>query len=83
METMTVYVKLFAQLRKYHPGPNRSQAIALSLPEHAIAADLVAALNLPAPLVRTPFINNVKAELAAELHDGDHISLFSPVVGGD
>jgi len=83
MEAMTVYVKLFAQLRKYHPGPNRAQAIAVSLPEHAIAADLVTALNLPSALVRTPFINNVMAELSAELHDGDHISLFSPVVGGD
>ena len=82
MEPMTVYVRLFAQLRKYHPGPNRSQAMALSLPEHAIAADLVAALKLPPALVRTPFINNVKAELSTELNDGDHISLFSPVVGG-
>ena len=53
------------------------------MPEHAIAADLVAALRLPTALVRTPLINNVKAELAAELHDGDHISLFSPVSGGD
>lgn len=80
---MKVYVKLYALLRKHHPGPNRRLPIELELPAGATVADLAPALNLPAGLVRSAFINNEAAAPAAtELHDGDQIGLFPPVVGG-
>jgi molybdopterin converting factor small subunit len=79
---MKVYVKLFATLRPYHPGPNRSIPLEVELPAGATAADLVPALHLPAQLVRHAFINNQQKTLETALGEGDRINLFPPVVGG-
>jgi molybdopterin converting factor small subunit len=77
-----VYVKLYALLRKHHPGPNRSIPLQVELPEGATVADLASALHLPPELVRSAFINNEAREVKAVLHDGDQVGLFPPVVGG-
>ncbi len=79
---MKVYVKLYALLRKHHPGPNRSEPLEVDLPEGARVADLVPALNLPGDIVRSAFVNNQAAQLTTALSDGDHVGLFPPVVGG-
>ena len=80
---MKVYVKLYALLRKHHPGPNRSVPMEVELPAGATVADLSPALNLPPDLVRSAFINNeAAAPLATVLKDGDQVGLFPPVVGG-
>jgi molybdopterin converting factor small subunit len=78
-----VYVKLYALLRKHHPGPNRSVPLEVELPAGATVAELSLALSLPPNLVRSAFINNeAAAPLTTVLHDGDQIGLFPPVVGG-
>jgi molybdopterin converting factor small subunit len=79
---MKVYVKLFATLRPYHPGPNRSIPLEVDLPTGATAAELVPALNLPEKLVRHAFINNQQETLETVLNEGDNVNLFPPVVGG-
>ncbi len=79
---MKVYVKLFATLRPYHPGPNRSIPLEVELPAGSVAADLVPRLNLPDKLVRHAFINNQQKTLDTELQEGDKVNLFPPVVGG-
>ena len=79
---MFVSVKLYALLRKHHPGPNRSVPLHVELPEGASVADLVPALGLPADLVRSVFVNSNTATLATRLHNGDEVGLFPPVVGG-
>lgn len=79
---MKVYVKLYALLRKHHPGPNRSIPLEVELPDGATVADLAPALHLPPELVRSVFINNEAREVKAVLHDGDQVGLFPPVVGG-
>ncbi len=79
---MKVYVKLYALLRKHHPGPNRSIPIEVELPEGATVADLTPALNLPPGLVRSVFINNEARDVKSVLYEGDQIGLFPPVVGG-
>ena len=80
---MKVYVKLYALLRKHHPGPNRSVPMEVELPAGATVADLSPALNLPPDLVRSAFINNeAAAPLTTALKDGDQVGLFPPVVGG-
>ena len=79
---MKVYVKLYALLRKHHPGPNRSVPLEVDLPEGAVVADLVPALKLPGDIVRSAFINNEAAQLQTLLKDGDQVGLFPPVVGG-
>jgi len=77
-----VYVKLYSLLRKHHPGPDRSKPFAVELPEGATVAALAPALNLPAELVRSVFINNDAVEVDTILNDGDQIGIFPPVVGG-
>jgi molybdopterin converting factor small subunit len=81
-----VFVKLYAALRKHHPGPNRSVPLAVALSPGATVRDLAqhlaATVALPADLVRSAFVNNAAASLDTELHDGDQIGLFPPVVGG-
>lgn len=79
---MKVYVKLYALLRKYHPGPDRSVPLEVDLAPTATVADLVPLLKLPEKLVRSAFVNNEAVELDAQLKAGDQIGLFPPVVGG-
>lgn len=79
---MRVYVKLYALLRRRHPGPNRSAPIPVELPEGATVADLAPALDLPSDLVRSAFVNNEVRGEDWRLADGDNVSLFPPVVGG-
>lgn len=80
---MKVFVKLYALLRPHHPGPNRSVPLEVVLPAGAVVADLVPALQLPPGLLKNAFVNNQATPLTAELHDGDQVGLFPPVVGGD
>lgn len=80
---MKVYVKLYALLRKHHPGPNRSIPLEVELPDGATVAELAPALDLPPDLVRSVFINNEARDVKTALHDGDQVGLFPPVVGGN
>jgi len=77
-----VSVKLYALLRKYHPGPNRSDPLEVDLPEGAVIADVLPALNLPAHLVHSVSLNHQISRLEAPLKEQDRIGLFPPVVGG-
>jgi molybdopterin converting factor small subunit len=79
---LKVYVKLYALLRKHHPGPNRSVPLEVELPDDAVVSDLVPVLNLPEKLVRSAFVNNEARGLTDRLVDGDQVGLFPPVVGG-
>lgn len=79
---MRVTVKLHGLLRPYHPGPNRSAVLELELTGPATPADAIAALKLPAELARLIFVNDVQATRSQTLSEGDHIGLFSVVVGG-
>lgn len=77
-----VHVKLYALLRKHHPGPDRSVPFELMLAEGATVADLVPVLGFDAKFVRSAFVNNEARSLDWPLRDGDQIGLFPPVVGG-
>jgi molybdopterin converting factor small subunit len=77
-----VYVKLYALLRKHHPGPNRSVPLEITLDDGAVVSDLVPVLGLNPKFVRAAFVNNESASLDAHLSDGDQVALFPPVVGG-
>ena len=79
---MNVYVKLYALLRKHHPGPDRSVPFPLSLADGATVADLVPVLGLDPRFVRSAFVNNEARSLDSVLQEGDQIGLFPPVVGG-
>jgi molybdopterin synthase sulfur carrier subunit len=77
-----IHVKLYALLRKHHPGPNRSVPFELTLGEGATVADLVPVLGLDPKFVRSAFVNEEARSLDWPLRDGDQVGLFPPVVGG-
>ena len=79
---MKVYVKLYALLRKHHPGPNRSIPFEVSLGDDAVVSDLIPALGLDPRYVRNAFVNNEARALDEPLQEGDQVALFPPVVGG-
>ena len=79
---MKVYVKLYALLRKHHPGPNRSIPLEISVNDGAVVSDLIPALGLDPKFVRAAFVNNEATVLTTRLNEGDHVALFPPVVGG-
>jgi molybdopterin converting factor small subunit len=79
---MKVHVKLYALLRKHHPGPNRSVPLEVNLQDGAVVADLIPALQLEPKFVRNAFVNNEARNLDEPLHEGDQVALFPPVVGG-
>ena len=80
---MKVYVKLYALLRKHHPGPNRSIPLEISVGDGAVVSDLIPALGLDPRFVRAAFVNNEAIALGARLNEGDQVALFPPVVGGE
>jgi molybdopterin converting factor small subunit len=79
---ITVYVKLFATLRRYRPGLGIGEAFPVELPEGATISDLIQELGLPENEVKLIFVNALFRELAHELADGDEVGIFPPVGGG-
>ncbi len=79
---MNIQVKLYALLRRYHPGPNPSAWLTLELPDGATIADAAVQLQLPDGLVHAAAVNGESCELDHPLQDGDRVSLFPPAAGG-
>jgi molybdopterin converting factor small subunit len=80
--SIEVHVKLFGLLRPHHPGPNRSQALAVTVPSGTTARGVAEALALPLALTRVVFINEQQASLDDPLQAGDQLKFFTSVVGG-
>jgi molybdopterin converting factor small subunit len=83
LDRMKVEVKLYGLLRPYHSGPNRSVPLNVEVKEDATPLDVVEALKLPISLARLVFVNDRQAKLDEALEDGDRLSFFSSVVGGN
>lgn len=79
---MQVTVKLNGLLRPYHPGPNRSVPLTISIEAGATPTSVAHGLNLPSDLVRMVFVNEVQVTLDQPLNDGDHLAFFTVLVGG-
>jgi len=79
---MTVYVKLFATLRRYRPGLGVGESFPVRLPAGATVGDLLCELGLPEQEVKVVFVNAVHRESDHSLADGDEVGIFPPVGGG-
>jgi len=79
---ITVHVKLFATLRRYHPRLGPGEAIEVELPDGATAGQLVERLGLPADHVQVILVDRVARDPAHPLAAGDEVLLFPPVGGG-
>jgi molybdopterin converting factor small subunit len=79
--TISVSVKLFADLRKYLPK-DRGDPFTLALPRGATVEGVLAALGIPADYELTAGINDELAKRDSVLNDGDALMLLSPMEGG-
>ena len=82
--SITVYVKVWGILRQHHPGPDRSQAIPISLATGATVAELRRTLDMPPELVNHAFAYLGDEVVPPEhiLADGDLLNLAPAVAGG-
>jgi transketolase len=79
MSEITVTVRLFASLRRFHKGDG---PITVRLPAGARVRDAVAALGIPEDHAAIVVCGDQHLELAAPLADGADVSLFPPLAGG-
>jgi len=79
---ITVYVRLFATLRRHFPDLQVGETMPVELPEGATVGQLIEHLGLPAGEVKTVFVNNRIREMESPLVEGDKVGIFPPVGGG-
>lgn len=79
---ITVYVRLYATLRRLWPGLGLGEALPLELEEGATVGQLIQKLELPADEVKIVFVNSLFRERDHVLADGDELGIFPPVGGG-
>lgn len=79
---MRVSVRLHGVLRRHHPGPDPHKPFEVEIAQGSRVVDLVPVLDLPPERVSAFSVNAEAVERTHPLHDGDSVSLFSPVAGG-
>ncbi len=78
---MRVRVLFFGEMRRHLP-PGRED-VALDLDEGARVADALAHVGLAPDAERIVGLNGILAQDATPLHDGDELSLYHPMGGGE
>ncbi len=79
---MKITVKLHGILRDYRPAGVKIDQFEIDMDEAALARDAVEHFGIPPKRVHAVFVNGQEASLETPLHEGDHVRLFPPVVGG-
>ena len=77
-----VKIKLFANLREYHPDEDDKKSYTLNMEEGSTLKDLYKKLEIPEDEVKMTFINNLKQPIDYKLQEGDVIAIFPPIAGG-
>jgi molybdopterin converting factor small subunit len=79
---MKITVKLHGILRDYRPPGVKVDQFEIDVDETALARHAAEHFGIPHRRVHAVFVNGEEATLETPLHDGDHVRLFPPVVGG-
>jgi molybdopterin converting factor small subunit len=79
---MKIAVKLHGILRDYRPAGTQTDQFEIELNDPAVVRQTVERFGIPPQRVHAVFVNGAVANLDTLLHDGDHVRLFPPVVGG-
>ncbi len=79
---ITVEVRLYATLQKYHPGLGIGEPLVITLDNKAKLGNLFGELKIPKEEIKTAFVNGKCEEESHLLEDGDRIGIFSPIGGG-
>ena len=77
-----VEVKLYATLRKYHPGAGLGQPVLLEVAEGTTLTGLLDQLGIPVAEAKIVFVNNMQQDLSYSLQPGDRVGVFPPIAGG-
>jgi len=79
---ITVEVRLYATLRKYHPDLGIGEPLVMALDDKAKLGNLLNELKLPKEEVKVTLVNGKWEDKSYPLRDGDRIGIFSPIGGG-
>ncbi len=79
---ITVEVRLYATLQKYHPSLGIGEPLGITLDDKARLANLFSELKIPKEEIKIALVNGKWEEESYLLEDGDRIGLFSPIGGG-
>ena len=80
---MWVEVHLTATLRAYLPAGASGDRVVLDVPPGTTVEQVVDSLRIPSGLERLTVVNGRDASPAQVLSDGDVLSLFPPLAGGE
>ena len=80
-DTVTIYVKLFATLKKYLP-PGSEEGASLTLPAGSTVLDVIDALKIPHEHTAMLVAGDSYIEKITPLTDGLQLSIFPPLAGG-
>jgi molybdopterin converting factor small subunit len=78
---ITVYVRVFATLRRHFPDLKLGEVMSVKLPGGATVGQLIEHRKFPADEVKVVFVNGIVREMESPLADGDEVGIF-PAVGG-
>ncbi len=79
---ITVEVRLYATLQKYHPSLGIGEPLSITLDDKAKLGNLFSELKIPKEEIKVALVNGKWEEESYLLEDGDRIGLFSPIGGG-
>ena len=79
---MKVEVALFATLAAYLPAAGGGDSVTLDLPDGTTVGQVIESLEIPADLDCLRVVNGRDAPPEQVLSDGDVLSVFPPLAGG-
>ncbi len=79
---ITVEVRLYATLQKYHPSLGIGEPLGITLDDKARLGNLFSELKIPKEEIKVALVNGKWEEESYLLENGDRIGLFSPIGGG-
>jgi len=79
---ITVEVRLYATLQKYHPSLGIGEPLGITLGDKTRLGNLFSELKIPKEEIKIALVNGKWEEESYLLEDGDRIGLFSPIGGG-
>jgi molybdopterin converting factor small subunit len=78
-----VEVRLFATLGKYLPQGTPGDSVILEVPDQTTVGQVIASLHIPGDLDSLRVVNGHDAGVEQILKDGDVLSVFPPLAGGE
>jgi molybdopterin synthase sulfur carrier subunit len=79
---MPLQIMLFATLRRFVPGFDPYQGLALDIPPGTTPAQIIRQLGLPPEDVTLILVDGVQQQPEYQLQGNERVALFPPIGGG-